>query len=183
MEAGDIKIIWYQKPKETNNLMWRISINLTSNIRFFTKRLFEKPDYDMSVRYALILQTMYATAFYAPLIPFGLFFSCIGLTLLYWAEKVRFFVFVWYINVSSTYLTKYSYNHGVYGLSWTSFWLYSQIFLIFWWLFYYFRFILMILVLGWLCWSTLIYIFSSLSNFRYLFKHLGLSHFSSSIHF
>lgn len=70
--------------------MLRISINLTSKLMFIIKRLFEKPDYDMSVRYALILQTMYATAFYAPLIPFGLFFSCIGLTLLYWAEKVLF---------------------------------------------------------------------------------------------
>ena len=35
--------------------------------------------------------TMHLTAFYAPLIPMGIFFSCIGLSGMYWMEKWRLF--------------------------------------------------------------------------------------------
>lgn len=48
---------------------------------------FQKPAYDISLRYAAVLNTMLLTAFYAPLLPIGLLWGLVGLSGLYWAEK------------------------------------------------------------------------------------------------
>lgn len=48
--------------------------------------LMEEPEYDISIRYPIIINTIFVTAFYAPLIPLALIFGCLALTTLYWAE-------------------------------------------------------------------------------------------------
>ncbi len=49
----------------------------------------EEPIYDISLRYAVIINTMLLTAFYAPLIPIGLIWSSIFIVFIYWIEKFK----------------------------------------------------------------------------------------------
>lgn len=41
------------------------------------------------MRYATVLNTIFITAFYAPLIPIGLLWTLIGIFFLYWIEKFK----------------------------------------------------------------------------------------------
>jgi hypothetical protein len=47
----------------------------------------ELPEYDLADRYAMILNTMWMTFLYAPLIPVVLFFAVAFLIAVYWIEK------------------------------------------------------------------------------------------------
>lgn len=51
--------------------------------------MMEEPAYDISVRYPIIINSIFVTAFYAPLIPLALVYGCLGLAALYWAEKYK----------------------------------------------------------------------------------------------
>ncbi|CAD8107052.1 unnamed protein product [Paramecium sonneborni] len=53
-------------------------------------KLYENNEETLSDRYAAILKTMLMTSFYASIIPLGILFSIIALTLLYWVFKYQF---------------------------------------------------------------------------------------------
>lgn len=50
--------------------------------------MYEEPEFNIGLRYSWILNTMYMTAFYAPLIPIVLIYTLIGFIFVYWIEKV-----------------------------------------------------------------------------------------------
>jgi hypothetical protein len=49
--------------------------------------IFEDPEFDIAERYAVLIKTVWLTAFYATLIPIGLVISLSGLIVTYWVEK------------------------------------------------------------------------------------------------
>jgi len=53
-------------------------------------KLYEGPNIDMPKKYSGIIRLMLFATFYAPAIPFALIFTLLGLTLWYWADKVKF---------------------------------------------------------------------------------------------
>ncbi|CAD8115595.1 unnamed protein product [Paramecium primaurelia] len=53
-------------------------------------KLFENNEETLSDRYAGIIKTMLMTSFYASIIPLGILFSIIALTILYWVYKYQF---------------------------------------------------------------------------------------------
>ena len=51
--------------------------------------LHEEPDYPIAYRYAFMMLCIYTTSFYAPLIPEGILWICLGLALVYVIEKIK----------------------------------------------------------------------------------------------
>jgi len=51
--------------------------------------LYEGPPFEVANRYAAITKTLFLTCFYAPAIPIAILYSAVGLTMTYWAEKVK----------------------------------------------------------------------------------------------
>lgn len=51
--------------------------------------LFEDPNYNIALRYAYVLNSMFITAFYAPLIPIVLIWTVLGLTFTYFLDKYK----------------------------------------------------------------------------------------------
>jgi hypothetical protein len=51
------------------------------------QRVFEGVDFDIALKYAGIMSTMFASAFYAPIIPVALVWSIIAMICNYWADK------------------------------------------------------------------------------------------------
>lgn len=49
--------------------------------------LYSDPIFDITLEYASVIKTMYMTAFYSVLLPIGMFWSILALTLLYWVDK------------------------------------------------------------------------------------------------
>lgn len=49
--------------------------------------MFENPEFEISQKYAFVLNTMFLTAFYTPLIPLALIYALIGIFLIYWVDK------------------------------------------------------------------------------------------------
>jgi len=52
--------------------------------------LFQGPPFDIDWRYGYLIMTMFLTMFYAPILPMGIVYTIIGLTLTYWADKYVF---------------------------------------------------------------------------------------------
>lgn len=51
--------------------------------------LFQGPQVDMTLKYAIVLKTVFVSAFYANVIPIGMVFSFVGIFLVYWIDKVK----------------------------------------------------------------------------------------------
>lgn len=49
--------------------------------------LAEETEFDIAKRYAVLLNTMFSTAFYAPVMPIALVWGLVAILLHYWAEK------------------------------------------------------------------------------------------------
>jgi len=49
--------------------------------------LYELAPYDISLRYAYLLNILFSTAFYAPVIPICMIYSLVAFLLMYWADK------------------------------------------------------------------------------------------------
>jgi hypothetical protein len=56
-------------------------------IYFFTNRLFEFPEFDINVRYAFILNSIFNLAFYSPILPQAAIWIIIGFLGEYWTNK------------------------------------------------------------------------------------------------
>lgn len=63
--------------------------------------LYERPAFDISTSYAVILKNMYVVAFYASVIPIGLIITCFALLAHYWVEKY---------NIARRRTIKYNYS-------------------------------------------------------------------------
>ncbi|CAD8059583.1 unnamed protein product [Paramecium sonneborni] len=63
--------------------------------------LYEKPIFDISTAYAVVLKNMYVVAFYASVIPLALIITCVALVFHYWVEKY---------NIARRRTIKYNYS-------------------------------------------------------------------------
>eukprot|EP00825_Cyclidium_porcatum_P005030 TRINITY_DN123_c0_g1_i3.p2 TRINITY_DN123_c0_g1~~TRINITY_DN123_c0_g1_i3.p2 ORF type:complete len:633 (-),score=112.39 TRINITY_DN123_c0_g1_i3:159-2057(-) len=65
--------------------------------------LFEEPNYSIALRYAYVLNSMFITAFYAPLIPVTLIWTVLGLAFTYFLDKYKLlYQSVVYYNMGET---------------------------------------------------------------------------------
>ena len=53
-------------------------------------KIFEKPEFNISKRYAVYLNTMFMCAFYSSVLPISIFWSILALIFNYWVDKWNF---------------------------------------------------------------------------------------------
>ena len=47
-------------------------------------KMYEDPEFDLTQRYAIVLNTLFTTAFYAPVLPVGICWAIIAIFFTYW---------------------------------------------------------------------------------------------------
>lgn len=82
-----LKCIRDIKKNRRENTLFVLKNNYISTFKFLFNRLFENNEETLSDNYAGIIKTMLMTSFYASIIPLGILFSIVALTLLYWVYK------------------------------------------------------------------------------------------------
>ncbi|KRX05998.1 hypothetical protein PPERSA_01076 [Pseudocohnilembus persalinus] len=78
LEAGRVAIF--------QQVMNRNKCTLTQNQ---ANQLYQKPVFDIAQRYAYLINTLFLTALYAPLLPIGLLISLIGILIIFYIEKYK----------------------------------------------------------------------------------------------
>ena len=53
-------------------------------------KIFEKPEFNISKRYAVYLNTMFMWSFYSSVLPISIFWSILALIFNYWVDKWNF---------------------------------------------------------------------------------------------
>jgi len=65
----------------------RLTIKQSTYLQYQANNLAEGHPIDLSLRYANVVKTLLFTAAISPFLPIGVFFSLIGLTIMYWVDK------------------------------------------------------------------------------------------------